>query len=263
MSKKIDQGIGFGVSCATVTIAAIDRYIEVKKAKTPPVGVYYSKRNRVIIESIIIWTCGILFTLPAVYYYKLLEVPVNYTLHNDHDDGGQRYSASNRTTTFYHCVQQWPPGPLGSIYSITIFLLQAVIPVIVLAVTSMFINRHSTEVPQNRRTGKNNVLHDESIQRTLLVVTMSFTVCMIPLNVVHVLLDTSIIVLSVTDLYLLLAIVHAIAMVSIPLNAIVYGWLTPSIRRDLIPSICTPKVVPPGIIELAEIDGAAADQAIM
>lgn len=218
------------------------------KSRKQFVGVYYSKRFRVIVESIIIWTCAIIFAMPVAYFQRLVSTPVEYSLNDD----GQ--SCSN-TTTFYHCIQDWPPL-VGLLYSIFMLLFGAIIPVTVLSVTSMFITRQSIEIPDHER--RRNALYDRSVLRTLLIMTISFTICMLPLYTVHVLIDTGIILqekLPTTNVYLLFAIVHAIAMISIPLNAIVYGWLTPSIKRGLIPSICVSVRVPSGIIELSDIEG--------
>jgi hypothetical protein len=89
---------------------------------------------------------------------------------------------------------------------------------------------------------KRNVERNQSVTRTLLAVSVSFTVCWLPLYILNAIIDLNflsagsegVIRVDIKTIYLLSAACHAIAMTSAPLNALLYGWYNPSINRELL-----------------------------
>lgn len=225
------------VNATAVTVIAIDRYIETRRSKFPSSGVYYSTFTRMIVNSVVIWTIGIVFGAPAGYYQDLHPIVVNYSIHQSDGYGYEHDGA----TTFYTCQEVWKPS-VRLIYSIVIFLFQGIVPAMTLVITSRLIvdsvesDRESTEnnVVVNNNVSR-NVIRDSNISRTLIIISLSFMLFWLPLHVLNTLIDFEIISVQVTtyeNIYLITGIVHLIAMSSLPVSAIVYGCLTPSIRRE-------------------------------
>jgi hypothetical protein len=83
-----------------------------------------------------------------------------------------------------------------------------------------------------------NLERNQSVTRTLLAVSISFTVCWMPLHILNALIDVGLVThehyFSEQQIYLMIAICSSIAMTSVPLNALLYGWYNPSINREVI-----------------------------
>lgn len=86
-----------------------------------------------------------------------------------------------------------------------------------------------------------NMERNQLVTRTLLAVSISFTACWMPLHILNALLDLGFlqdeeehINKRGQKIYLLIAICSGIAMTSVPLNALLYGWYNPSINREVI-----------------------------
>lgn len=125
-------------------------------------------------------------------------------------------------------------------------MCQGIIPSVTLAATSALIVRHvdrqggagsggelQNVLPQ--ADNGNNTIRDSNISRTLLIITLSFTLFWMPLHILNTLLDFNVIGRensTYENIYLYSGIAHLVAMISVPLNALVYGYLTPSIRRE-------------------------------
>ena len=223
------------MNSTAVTIIAIDRFIEIRRSRFPSSGIYYSTFTRALINSLNIWIVGIIFGTPTAYYQDMHPVIVNYSIHAD--ENGMAYE-DDAPTTFYTCKEDWPPN-VRPIYSIVIFIFQGIVPAMTLVVTSRLIVEH-VEKYQNdlniaELTVQRNVIRDTNISRTLIIISLSFTLFWIPLHVLNTLIDFQIIDVHITsyeEVYMYTGIVHMIAMSSVPLSALVYGCLTPSIRRE-------------------------------
>ena len=222
---------------------------------------------QVIIETVIIWAVGIVFGLPVALFQKLI-ITREFVAIDPH---------------FVECQERWPTDEyphLKKVYSVSVLVVQCVLPSLALIVTGSMITSHlnklgkllsaSTNAIQSAtRTSlaptaspnqpnlqnnnhlqtdgnilrsriavdqhKRNVERNQSVTRTLLAVSVSFTVCWLPLYMLNVLLDLNLLGgINVKTIYLLSAACHAIAMTSAPLNALLYGWYNPSINRELL-----------------------------
>ena len=163
-------------------------------------------------------------------------------------------------TTFYRCTEVWPPY-VRPIYSYSIFILQCILPAISLVVTSSLIAKHlnasrtnfgsnsdiekqeSSLHARDIRSKQESSLHARNIQRnksvtrTLLCVSISFTLCWLPIHILNLSLDLEILKsppIHPDTLYVYIATALAIAMVSVPLNPLLYGWFNPSINREVV-----------------------------
>lgn len=101
----------------------------------------------------------------------------------------------------------------------------------------------TTTVPSTTMTAaadchQRNLERNNSVTRTLLAVSISFTVCWMPLHILNALIDLGLVTheryFSEQQIYLMIAICSSIAMTSVPLNALLYGWYNPSINREVI-----------------------------
>ena len=277
------QGVSVCVSATTVTVIAFDRYISIiyreHRAPPPPavrcrqrlassasvsLPIYQFNYCQVVIETIIIWVVGILFGLPVAFFQKLIIIAEFYQISHD----------------YVQCQEKWPTEEypyLKKVYSVSVLVVQCVLPSLALIVTGSMITGHlnklgslllassatqtstgrtslappsSPQIGSNNNTTDGNVLRsriaadqhkrnverNQSVTRTLLAVSVSFTVCWLPLYILNALIDLNVVEdhVDVKTIYLLSAACHAIAMTSAPLNALLYGWYNPSINRELI-----------------------------
>lgn len=215
------------INSASVTMAAIDRFIDVRNSQRPTVGVFYSTTRRVFIASGIICFIGVLFSSPNAYFQTIEWSQFNFTIHGNG-------SITDDYITFEHCVQRWPSNEL-KMYSIAHYLVQVIAPTLTLVFTSKYIRRRAEEGNEAQVSRKHGI-RDDSIQLTLFLMSLSFAVFWIPYHTFNLVLDLEIVSFGhdFQSLYLYLSIVHSLAMISVPTSAIVYGWFTPSIRRELI-----------------------------
>ena len=266
---------------------------------TPNPTLNRSNYYQVGIETMIVWIVGICCGLPVSVYQAVVTFP--------------QYSDQ-----YIQCIEDWPKT-LKAAYSVSILIVQCVLPSVALVVTGQAITSHlnrvagllslpgnvtcpmhrcnsttataataagSTtvivaapsdsetdcsqqehhemettsvsvnQVSPNARTAivtssvpssstggtgadyhQRNVERNQSVTRTLLAVSISFTVCWMPLHILNVLIDLGIMThetYSEYIIYLMIAICSSIAMTSVPLNALLYGWYNPSINREVI-----------------------------
>lgn len=184
--------------------------------------------------SAIVWILGIAIGSPHAMYQTVKSHHYNVTI-----DGGK---VVHLPSTLYTCTQDWDPK-MRSIYTLVIFFCEALIPTLVLTATTTSIQNHSAQSSGKEKSQEESltkkpdqVLMDNSVNKTLMILTMSFIFCWIPFNVLNVLIDLNFFAvegMNGTRIYLIFAVFHSIAMVSAPLSAVVYGYMTPSIRRDI------------------------------
>lgn len=298
------------MSATTVTVIAFDRYFTIvyrerhqsggpRPARRPAGGGAggLNRQNycQVGIETCIIWIVGIMCGLPV----SMFQVVVKFPQYSDE---------------YIKCIEDWP-RTLKAAYSVTILLVQCVMPSVALSVTGRAITSHLKRVagllsgprpgatPASRpatpavtaasteivvtaptdsssslaaseagrtmttrlQTGNNNISgsnaatstrasntalgpvaadchqrnveRNQSVTRTLLAVSISFTVCWMPLHILNALIDVGLVThetLSEHGIYLMIAVCSCVAMTSVPLNALLYGWYNPSINREVI-----------------------------
>ena len=91
--------------------------------------------------------------------------------------------------------------------------------------------------PATADAHQRNMERNQSVTRTLLAVSISFTICWMPLHILNALIDVGLLTNETHSehlIYLLIAICSSVAMTSVPLNALLYGWYNPSINREVI-----------------------------
>ncbi|XP_064484286.1 neuropeptide Y receptor type 6-like [Ornithodoros turicata] len=215
------QGATIFVSAATVTAIAVDRYQSVVSCnlQRPPNG-----RRRVSWYTGAIWVFSLALSLPICLSQNLQKVglSVNY-MHEK-------------------CVEQWPSPGAKQLYTLSILIIQFVIPTTSLVVTHFRIKSHlSCAASPGANVDKRG--YSERLQRelrrnrratmVLLNVSVVFAVSWLPWNVMNLLTDFHLQGIAPQRLYLIFAVCHMVAMSSTTTNPIMYGWLNTNIRREL------------------------------
>ncbi|XP_070539571.1 prolactin-releasing peptide receptor-like [Ptychodera flava] len=133
------------------------------------------------------------------------------------------------------CFEFWPSPSRRLIYSISLLLIQYVIPLVV--VTSSY-RRMSLNL--NRRVAPGVITDEQEYRETrrkqktnrlLVAVVASFALSWLPFNVFMVLNDTNINLIDKRYFNVMFTLCHLIAMTSTCYNPFIYAWLHPNFRE--------------------------------
>ncbi|XP_071440849.1 neuropeptide Y receptor type 2-like [Hetaerina americana] len=223
------QGANVMVSVGTITLIALDRYFTIVRGGGGGGGVGESgggmhhrrlrRRRRVLLSLALLWLVALLAAAPVLKF----QVVESF--------------AFQRMLLYETCIERWPSRTAKLSYTVSMLIVQYVIPIVVLgcihARIAAHLNAHAQALcgsrPARRALARNR-------RTTLLLagVAVLFAVSWMPLNVLSLLADASpdLFSTSANELYIALAVCHATAMTSAISNPIVYGWLNTNIRHE-------------------------------
>ncbi|KAG8234357.1 hypothetical protein J437_LFUL012116 [Ladona fulva] len=165
--------------------------------------------------------------------------------------------AFQRVLLYETCIERWPSRAAKLSYTVSMLIVQYVIPIVVLACIhariAAHLHAHARGAVSNGSAGAGEALCRparralaRNRRTTLLLagVAVLFAVSWLPLNVLSLLADASpdFFGTSANHLYIALAICHATAMTSAISNPIVYGWLNTNIRHEFM-QLMPPKLM--------------------
>ena len=91
----------------------------------------------------------------------------------------------------------------------------------------------SDTISRNRSLLMKEMKRNQQVTRTLFSIVLSFTITWLPWNLFNIYLDFApTYALPVESTYLILAFCYLVAMLTIPVNAFMYGWANPAIRGE-------------------------------
>lgn len=128
-----------------------------------------------------------------------------------------------------YCYEVWKSVVHKQVYSVSIFLLQFVVP---LCLTSYFY-KHICLVLRNRPVKKHDTRRNQRMNRILIAVVLTFTICWLPWNLFALTAEFSHQLVrgryfTFTDLML-----KVFAMSSACINPFLYGWLNDNFKKEL------------------------------
>ncbi|XP_005104464.1 prolactin-releasing peptide receptor [Aplysia californica] len=127
------------------------------------------------------------------------------------------------------CSEQWPSYLHKQVYSVSIFLLQFVVPI---CLTSFFY-KHICHVLHNRPVRKHDTRRSQRTNRILIAVVLTFTVCWLPWNLYSLTAEFSHRVVRGKYFVLIDLILKVFAMSSACINPFLYGWLNDNFKKEL------------------------------
>ena len=200
------------VSTATIVAIAGDRYMAIVRIGSRPRSKHC---NQLSVAAI--WAVSLVFPLPLFSYYFVEPVKIENIL------------------LYERCVEVWSSRKTQMTWTITLIVIQYVIPILVLIFVHIqiknFLSRHqmsslsatrkSQELERNRRT-------------TILLTTIAgtFAVSWLPWHVVNLLADFHYFH-SPEYFYAVFGSCHILAMSTACSNPVLYGWLNTNLRREM------------------------------
>ena len=211
------QGLSVFLTSSSVAVIAADRATRVtgNEQRQPPLLL-------MAVETLAIWTLALLLALPALVWQEQVRVSWRDELE------------------YVACIESM--GRAGKLtYAAAILMCQYVVPAAVLLFASRRIRLHlrrslaslarSTGADGRRLHLLNECRRNQKVIRTLFRLVSCFMLVWLPWNLTNLYLDA--LQPDMSDgLALLLVTFHLTAMTSVPLNAFLYGWSNPSIRRE-------------------------------
>lgn len=138
-------------------------------------------------------------------------------------------------TSLQVCTEKWPGSSMnGSIYSISAFLVQYGLPLVIISVAYIRIWNKL-----KKTSGGRNDRHQRRKKTTKMLLTMVvvFAVSWLPFYAFQLAVDIDSTVLYMEDFKLLYTVFHIMAMCSTFVNPILYGWMNNNYRTAFL-SVC-------------------------
>ncbi|KAM3937900.1 neuropeptide Y receptor type 2 [Leptodactylus fuscus] len=201
------QGLAVQVSTVTLMVIALDRHRCI---------VYHleSKISTNICFMIIgiTWACSAALASPLAIFkeYSLIVISADFQ--------------------FQVCLEKWPSGDFSTAYSISMLLIQYILP---LAIISYAYIRIWTKLKNHVSPGGGNDHYHQRRRKTtkmLVAVVVVFAVCWLPFHAFQLASDIDSKVLDFNEYKLIYTVFHVIAMCSTFANPILYGWMNNNYR---------------------------------
>ncbi|ESO05834.1 hypothetical protein HELRODRAFT_64159, partial [Helobdella robusta] len=207
------SGVSVHVSTLTSTAIAIDRFFVIVHPFKPKLTV-----KLCLMLTAAIWMSSVSISMPLGTNQKIFTDTLDNTS---------------------YCQEHWSQSTSRQFFTVTSLVLQYIVPCTVITYCYVKVslclkarcrlkigagrtkNREEMELKRNRRTNK-----------MLIAMVSIFVCCWLPLNVLFVLLDLEIIILSTTNYSLVFLIVHVIAMSSTVYNPFLYGWMNENFQKE-------------------------------
>lgn len=208
------------VLLSTLTIVAIaaDRYKAI---------VYYNFRapSKSALRYIfpMIWMVSVAIALPMFVYHKVEKV--------EFTPGVVLYTI---------CYEKWDSYIARGCYTVAVLIVHYAFPMIVIVTLHilickflrMRIQTHPGSQREVQRVRKQLVRHRKNMM-LLTAIAVSFAITWLPLTMVNILADMDYHVFLDVDFNLLMAICILLAMSSVCINPIVYGWFNSNFRKEI------------------------------
>ncbi|XP_067852684.1 neuropeptide Y receptor type 2-like [Heptranchias perlo] len=207
------QALSVHVSTLTLTVIALDRH----RCIVFHLDSRISKKFSFIIISMTWFLSAVLAGPLAIFReYKLIDLqPIN--------------------VKFVVCSEKWPSGNArdGTIYSISMFILQYALPlgVISYAYVTIWIKLKNHISPCAR---SDSHYRRRKTTKMLVMVVVVFAVCWLPFHIFQLVSDLDKRFFKFTEYKLLYTIFHVVAMCSTFANPLLYGWMNKNYRNGFI-----------------------------
>lgn len=208
------QGTAVHVSTITLNIIALDRHRSI---------VYHMEtkmsKDMCVVVIVITWVASALLASPLAIFREY---------------GTFDFSPDKSIQV---CTEKWPGSSMnGSIYSISMLLVQYGLPLVINSVAYI---RIWNKLKNHMTCGGRNDRHQRRKKTTKMLLTMVvvFAVSWLPFHAFQLAVDINSTVLYMKDFKLLFTVFHIVAMCSTFVNPILYGWMNSNYRSAFL-SVC-------------------------
>lgn len=207
------QGMSVYISTLTLTSIAIDRFFVIIYPFHPRM-----KLSTCIFIVVSIWLFSILVTLP-------------YGIFMAHQE-------ANSTVVKFYCDEEWPIEDYRKIFGGVTTMMQFVIPFFLIAFcyicVSIRLNDRARSKPGSKNSRKEEADRERKkrTNRMLIAMVIIFLISWLPLNVINIVTDFYIHIISWEYYYLSFFMAHSTAMSSTCYNPFLYAWLNENFRKE-------------------------------
>ncbi|XP_069834886.1 neuropeptide Y receptor type 4-2-like isoform X2 [Dendropsophus ebraccatus] len=167
---------------------------------------------------LLVWGMASLLALPLVYAVDLKEGPQNISKVLD-------FFADKSV-----CVEYWTSGQQRRAYTVTLLLLQYIIPLCFIICCYVRISVHL-----RRREGLFGRSYNHMRRVNLMLASMlgAFAVCYLPLQIFNNIVEWNHQLISVCYHNLIFSLCHLLGMISTCINPIIYGLLNSNVKQEV------------------------------
>ncbi|XP_077466632.1 neuropeptide Y receptor Y7 [Stigmatopora argus] len=206
------QALSVHVSILTLTVIALERYRCI---------IFYLGQRLTWQSSFLImaftWTISAILAAPLAIFreYRYEEIP-------------------SINLNFAVCSEKWPHGTGrdGVIYSLSMLLLQYIIPLAVIsyAYICIWVKLKNHISPSTRN---DSIMRRKKTTKMLALVVVVFAICWLPFHVFQLASDLDL-VLRFKEYKLIYTLFHIVAMCSTFANPLLYGWMNKNYRNGFL-----------------------------
>ncbi|XP_046565600.1 neuropeptide Y receptor type 5-like [Haliotis rubra] len=206
------------VSTLTIVAIAVDRYRVIVCSVTRS---HYKKKTKYVIP--MTWLVGFFMSLPQLLTNRVEDVM-----------GVSRY------LLYSICIEHWDSSELLMCYTVAVLLMQYLLPVLAIITLHVLIcrflrvriNTRQVSLREIHRAKRNMASHRKNMY-LLTSIAVLFAVTWLPITLVNILADFDQGVFEDKDFRLIHATCLLVALCSVCINPVVYGWFNSNFRRDL------------------------------
>lgn len=200
------------IGCASVTVSVLILVIialERHQLILHPTG-WKPNVLQAYIAVLLVWGLASLLALPLVYAADLKDVP--------HDNISKV------------CLEFWASGQQRRAYTVTLLLLQYVIPLCFILCCYLRISVHL-----RHREGLFGRSYNQMRRVNLMLASMlgAFAICYLPLQIFNIVVEWNHQLISVCSHDLIFSLCHLLAMISTCINPVIYGLLNSNVKQEV------------------------------
>ncbi|KAM3912789.1 neuropeptide Y receptor type 4-2-like [Leptodactylus fuscus] len=206
------------IGCASVTVSVMILVIialERHQLILHPTG-WKPNVPQAYIAVLLIWGLASLLALPLVYAVDLKD--------------GPHKNISKELDFLKVCAEYWTSSQQRMAYTVTLLLLQYVIPLCFIFCCYLRISIHL-----HRREGLFGRSYQHMRRVNLMLASMigAFAVCYLPLQIFNIIVEWNHQLISVCYHNLIFSLCHLLAMISTCINPIIYGLLNSNVKQEV------------------------------
>ncbi|XP_069141049.1 neuropeptide Y receptor type 6-like [Argopecten irradians] len=209
------------VSTFTIVFIAVDRYKAIVQCSPRE-----QTRPRYIF--ILVWMVSLALALPMFIFYDVESVGITKDI-----------------ILFSSCLEKWSSDVARRSYATLVLCIHFVFPILVIIslhiLICRFIRTHIESKPSYSRElhrSRRNLLRQRKNIILLTSITVVFALTWLPLTLINLLADINYELFTGINWNWLIAICHILAMSSVCINPIIYGWFNSNYRREIKAMFC-------------------------
>ncbi|XP_060068483.1 neuropeptide Y receptor type 1-like [Ylistrum balloti] len=217
------QTIYVFVSTFTIVLIAVDRYRAIVQCANAS-----RDRTRLMYIFPMVWMVSFALALPMFIFHEVEDVYITKGIF-----------------LFSSCLENWDSDIARKSYASVVLGIHFIFPMIVIVslhiLICKFIRTHIESKPSYSRElhrSRRNLLRQRKNIILLTSIAVSFAITWLPLTLTNLLADLNYQLFTGINFNWLKAICHLLAMSSVCINPIIYGWFNSNFRREIKAMMC-------------------------